>query len=108
MQPYPEPPKVFTMQQTAVAVSEAPAEISAAALLRLLSRAEASALPPSPPALVPATSLSLSPYHAELLQTIVEAVFSRTNENFYAQCKGYGPEKIFEIVVGKDDLRPLA
>jgi hypothetical protein len=88
------------------------AETAAVSLLQLLARVEAAAANPqslsefSPSAFSPSPALSV--YQEEMLETITQAVFSSVNDDFYAAYKGYGPEKLFEIVVSEEDLRPLA
>jgi|GEM_PF-3992872 len=104
-------------------------EISAVALLTLMMRAEAATVAAtvtsgSGVAAVHATkaeslpvddrcevTFELSPYLKEQLQTVAAAVFNRANADFYRSYKkatGMALGEVGEIVLSREDLRPLA
>jgi hypothetical protein len=99
-------------------------EISAVALLKLLMRAETVSGTPvaamksavidcRPVNHMPINDrcevkLDLSPFLQEQLKSITDAVFNRVNGDFYRVYKGLTPEQVGEIVLSKEDLRPLA
>jgi hypothetical protein len=54
------------------------------------------------------SALALSPYLQEQLRTITEAIFNGRNGDFYRAYRGMAPGDAGEIVLSKEDLRPLA